>query len=215
MVADCVLVGGRCIDPESGLDAPRTVVIKDGTVLALLAPTDEVPAAATTLDCTGLVVAPGFVDLHSHGAGHRPTARLQALDGVTFHGEFEFGTDDVDAWYEERERIGQHIHFGVTAGHIPNRVAALSSAPFQGLHSADPHLLSACFCTADASHDRPASRAEQDEAAVYFGAYAQLLLPREPLTSSCQVQFDDVYSLSPDQSLSHSALRSQRMDETA
>ena len=75
--------------------------------MALLDPATAPPAAAAILDCTGKVVAPGFIDLHSHGAAHRPTARLQALDGVTFQGEFEFGVTDVAAYAARGPSCGE------------------------------------------------------------------------------------------------------------
>jgi N-acyl-D-aspartate/D-glutamate deacylase len=61
---DIVLANGRVIDPESGLDAVRHVGIRGA----------EIAAVSTTplqggkvVDAAGMVVAPGFIDLHSHG----------------------------------------------------------------------------------------------------------------------------------------------------
>ena len=65
---DTVLAGGTVIDPESGLNAVRHVGLRGGKIVAI----SEAPLASagggavTTIDCTGLIVAPGFVDLHSH-----------------------------------------------------------------------------------------------------------------------------------------------------
>lgn len=58
---------GRVVDPASGLDQIAAVFIKDGVVLAVgtEAPADF-PLDAQRLDATGLVVTPGFVDLHAH-----------------------------------------------------------------------------------------------------------------------------------------------------
>ena len=77
---------------------------------------------------------------------------MQVQDGVTFHAELEFGACDVAAWYEHR-RGKQLIHYGVSAGHIPNRVSVLSKPdqPHQP-HSADPHMLSTCFCCQSGTH---------------------------------------------------------------
>src|SRR5438128_9879648 len=61
---DLVLAGGRVLDPESGLDAPRNVGVTSGRIAAV---TTEPLAARETLDVRGLVVAPGFIDLHAHG----------------------------------------------------------------------------------------------------------------------------------------------------
>jgi N-acyl-D-aspartate/D-glutamate deacylase len=112
--ASLLLINGRCIDIESGLDEVCAVAIKDGVISAIVKATDaegtasitsesQSSASCSVVDCTGHVVCPGFIDLHSHGAGHIPTAELQAMDGCTFHGELEFGACDVPAWFAERE----------------------------------------------------------------------------------------------------------------
>jgi len=114
---DLVLAGGRVIDPASGLDAVRHVGIRDGRVVAL----SEAPLGGReVVDAGGLVVAPGFIDLHAHGqdAGSN---RLQAADGVTTALELEIGVWPVGAWLESR-RGNAVIHYGATAGHLPARV---------------------------------------------------------------------------------------------
>src|SRR5512132_586778 len=60
---DLVVHGGRVIDPESGLDGVRDVGVRDGRI-ALIA--ERRLAGRKMLDASGLIVAPGFIDLHSH-----------------------------------------------------------------------------------------------------------------------------------------------------
>jgi dihydroorotase len=60
-----IIEGGRVIDPASGLDAVRTVVLKDGKV-AEVAERAERPAGAQVVDARGKWVTPGFIDLHVH-----------------------------------------------------------------------------------------------------------------------------------------------------
>ena len=117
---DLVLSGGRVMDPESGLDAVRHIGIRGGMIEAVAAsPLD----GETVVDVAGLVVAPGFIDLHAHGQDLF-SSRLQARDGVTTALELEGGTGDVEAWYASRE--GQAvIHYGATASHGAARRLAL------------------------------------------------------------------------------------------
>jgi dihydroorotase len=117
---DVVIVNGRVIDPESALDAVRTIGIRGGTIAAVESGTLR---GRTVIDATGHVVAPGFVDLHRHGQNDE-NYRYAALDGVTSVFELEVGTPDVDGWYREREP-GRLVNYGVAIGHIGVRMAVL------------------------------------------------------------------------------------------
>src|SRR5689334_15703377 len=58
--------GGRVIDPAAQVDAPMDVLLRDGQV-AEVAPVNKIRGGADeTLDARGLIVAPGFIDLHVH-----------------------------------------------------------------------------------------------------------------------------------------------------
>lgn len=120
---DLVIAHGRVIDPESGLDAIRNVGIRDGIIRAV----DTRPLDGDrTIDATGLVVAPGFIDLHWHGTN--PDSHLyQAMDGVTASFELEIGVADVDRWYADRAGR-EPIHYGTAVGHVPVRMAVLGDA---------------------------------------------------------------------------------------
>jgi N-acyl-D-aspartate/D-glutamate deacylase len=63
---DVVIRNGRVIDPESGLDAVRTLGIRNGRIASI---TEGVLRGTTIIDAKGLVVAPGFIDLHRHAHG--------------------------------------------------------------------------------------------------------------------------------------------------
>jgi len=107
---DVVLSGGRVLDPESGLDRQFDVRVEGRRVSAVA----DALAGSETVDVTGLVVAPGFIDLHSH-AQTLPGRRLQACDGVTTALELEAGRAPVDLAYAREERRGSPIHFGFSA----------------------------------------------------------------------------------------------------
>lgn len=83
-----LIKNGRVVDPASGLDGPRDVLIENGRIAAVEA---EIEAAAEVFDATGCVVSPGFLDIHVHlrepGIEHAETietgARAAAAGGFT------------------------------------------------------------------------------------------------------------------------------------
>lgn len=117
---DLVLAGGRVMDPASGLDAIRHVGIRGSQIAAVSA----TPLTGKfTVDVSGLVVAPGFIDPHSH-AQTLEGNRFQARDGVTTALELESGAMPMGDWY--RSRDGQALqHYGATVGHISSRIAVM------------------------------------------------------------------------------------------
>ncbi|HEY6222779.1 MAG TPA: amidohydrolase family protein [Gemmatimonadales bacterium] len=119
-VYDRVILGGHVMDPASGLDAVRNVGLQDGRIAVI---TTEPVLGRDTVDARGLIVAPGFIDLHAHGQTPE-TYRFESLDGVTTSLELELGTADVDAWYRERS-AGERINYGVSIGHIKVRMAVM------------------------------------------------------------------------------------------
>ena len=70
---DVVLHGGRVVDPASGLDAVTNVAIAGDRIAAVGDDVDPADAAVAR-DCTGLVVCPGFIDLHAHGQNNESCA---------------------------------------------------------------------------------------------------------------------------------------------
>ena len=62
-----LLKGGRVIDPANNTDAILDVLIENGTVAAVGDIPQNVNAGACAdVDCRGLIVCPGFIDLHAH-----------------------------------------------------------------------------------------------------------------------------------------------------
>src|ERR1700689_2435891 len=84
-----VIRNGRVMDPASGLDAVRDVAVKDGRIAAI--GDDLALPGAAELDASGLIVAPGFIDMHVHlrepGFEHAETiesgSRAAAAGGFT------------------------------------------------------------------------------------------------------------------------------------
>ncbi|QNG35661.1 amidohydrolase family protein [Geodermatophilaceae bacterium NBWT11] len=127
-VHDLVLTGARVIDPETGLDAVRAVGVTGGTITAVA---EVAPPARTTWDVTGLVLAPGFVDLHSH-AQTVPGLRLQAMDGVTTALELEAGALPVAAACARAEAEGRPVNVGFSAAWTDARMHVLDGVPLPG-----------------------------------------------------------------------------------
>ncbi len=119
-VYDRVILGGHVMDPASRLDAIRNIGLTGGRIAVI---TTHAISGRDTIDAKGLVVAPGFIDLHAHGQTPE-TYRFYALDGVTTALELELGTSDVAAWYRERN-AGERINYGVSIGHIKVRMTVM------------------------------------------------------------------------------------------
>ena len=108
------------MDPESGLDAVTNIGLQGRRIAAI---SKEPLRGKVTIDATALVVAPGLIDLHSHGQDDE-NYRYKARDGVTTALELEVGTADVAGWYAEREGKSL-INYGATIGHVPVRMKVM------------------------------------------------------------------------------------------
>ena len=117
---DLVILNGRVIDPETKSDAISNLGISNGRIRTI---SNNKLHGRTVIDARGLVVSPGFIDLHQHGQDDE-NYRFKAMDGVTTALELEVGTGDVDSWYAQREEKSL-INYGVSAGHLAARMKAM------------------------------------------------------------------------------------------
>lgn len=125
---ELVIEGGRAMDPETGLDAVRNVGIRDGKIVRISA---EALAGRRVIHGGGLVVAPGFIDLHQHGQDIA-SQRVKALDGVTTALELEIGAPDVAQFLKSKEGRSL-INYGTSASQVAARSLAFGTPLPEGV----------------------------------------------------------------------------------
>ena len=126
---ELVIEGGRVIDPETGLDTTRNVGIRDGKIARI---SETSLNGKRVISAKGLIVAPGFIDLHQHGQDLE-NQQVKALDGVTTALEMEIGKPDVASFLKSKENHSL-INYGSTASHVAARSLVFGSPlPENGL----------------------------------------------------------------------------------
>ena len=128
---DIVIEGGRVLDPETGLDAIRNIGINDGKIVAV---SEHGLEGSRVIDASGLIVSPGFIDLHAHGQDIL-SARVQAFDGVTTALDLEAGMLPIDAFYSQAEAEGRPINYGASVNWANARISVfLGQSPVANLN---------------------------------------------------------------------------------
>ena len=124
---DIVILNGRVMDPETGFDAIRNVGIKDGRIGTI---TEEDISGSDSIDASGHVVAPGFIDTHFHALDGL-SSRASLRDGVTTGMDMELGAMNVDAWYAEKAN-NWPINYGTVVSHEMARMIVHDDLAFDG-----------------------------------------------------------------------------------
>jgi N-acyl-D-glutamate deacylase len=119
-----VISGGRVVDPASGMDAVGDVAVLDGKIAAV---GTGLGGAERVIDAAGLVVAPGFIDLHAHGQSI-PADRMQAFDGVTTSLDLEAGVLPVASWYKRQAAQGRVLNYGASTNWAFARIGAMTGS---------------------------------------------------------------------------------------
>jgi len=119
---DLVIRGGRVIDPETQLDAVRDVGISGGTIATVSV---KPLSGKQFIDAGGLVVAPGFIDVHSHTPSLLGQ-HMNLLDGVTTQLDLEAGAFPI-SFYGEHYRGGAQLNYGSSVGHFAIRMKVIDN----------------------------------------------------------------------------------------
>ncbi len=113
---DLVIHDGRVMDPETGLDAVKTIGISGGEITMIGETSLE---GIREIDASGMIVSPGFIDIHSHS----PTplgVKYQVLDGVTTQLDLEAGAFPINA-YGFMIKGRSPLNYGNSVSHLSVR----------------------------------------------------------------------------------------------
>ena len=126
-----LIQGGRIIDGAQQIDRIANLVVADGRIAGI---TDEEIEADRTIDAKGLIVSPGFIDMHMHedpfdeeqGRPKSDIARSMALMGVTtcMGGNCGENVYAPDLYLDALDRFGSCVNLGLFAGHTHVRCAS-------------------------------------------------------------------------------------------
>jgi hypothetical protein len=136
---EIVFRGARTIDPETKLDAVCDVAVSNGKISAVAPGGDPHLVGLIEVDTSGKVLAPGFIDLHSH-CNDLPSRLLQVCDGVTTALELEAGQLNVDQAYENFSKSGSPNNFGYSASWALARMKSCGLDVSKGLDAFAEHI---------------------------------------------------------------------------
>ena len=140
---DIAIVGGHVVDPASGTYRAYNVLVRGDRIAAI---TEDPVEAERVIDASGLIVAPGFVDILASLPPTREPQRYKVMDGVTTVVSMHGGPVDIAGWYSAFEADGSLVNYGTTVGHAGIRAAAGATdryAPATGQQLAEMRRITA------------------------------------------------------------------------
>ena len=115
-MVDVVFTGGRVVDVRTCTSRIANVAVEHGKIVDISA--HELPAKRV-VDAAGLVVAPGFIDVHGHLDGHAYAGQLSAMQGITttVGGNCGLSPLDLEGWFAGQARTGYVLNQAELVGH--------------------------------------------------------------------------------------------------
>jgi imidazolonepropionase-like amidohydrolase len=160
---DLVILHGRIMDPETRTDRIANLGVRAGRIAAI---SDSALDGARTIDAKGLVVAPGFIDIHSH-AQYAFGYDQQARDGVTTALELEEGVYPIAPFYAVRAGNAR-INFGASVGLQSIRVKIKTGMDEEGSLDAPFSTWGKILPRKSEWAEQPLSPAERDRERAMF-----------------------------------------------
>ncbi|WP_347372553.1 amidohydrolase family protein [Aequorivita sp. Q41] len=119
---DIVIENARVIDPETNTDEVLNVAISKDKIVTI---SKDKLKGIKTINGTGKILAPGFIDLHAHGQTNTEN-EYQAFDGVTTALELEVGIDTLVQYYQARNGKAL-LNYGASACQLAYRNKVLAN----------------------------------------------------------------------------------------
>ena len=177
------LTNARLLDPASGLDATGTLIAEAGTIVAL-GPNEKAPKGAQVIDCGGLCLAPGLIDMRAFvgepGFDHKETfasaGAAAAAGGVTTL----ISQPQTDPVVDEPAIAGFIARRARDAGLVNVRTMAAITRGLKGQEMTEMGLLREAGAVAFTDGDRAVADAQLMRRALAYAATWDLLIAQYP-----------------------------------
>ncbi len=124
---DLVISGARVVDPETKLDQITNIGISGKEISVI---TSEDIKGKLEIDATGLIAAPGFIDVHAHGQDPY-SEKVSLFDGRTTQLDLEAGALPVSTYLDAKAGVSLS-NYGVSVGHASARLLLMDGIESDG-----------------------------------------------------------------------------------